>query len=153
MRELRRKDRAIADLDAINILTAGDFGVLSTVDEDAQPYGVPLNYVYLDGSIYFHAAYAGHKIDNIAGNPQVSFCVVGKNEVIAEQFTTRYESVICYGKAGIVENEEKINALVGLLEKYTPDHLEAGKKSIMETLSRVAIIKITIEHFSGKAHR
>jgi nitroimidazol reductase NimA-like FMN-containing flavoprotein (pyridoxamine 5'-phosphate oxidase superfamily) len=66
VKELRRKDRAMAKEDTISILTTGKYGVLSTVDEIGQPYGVPLNYVFMDECIYFHAAYLGHKIDNIA---------------------------------------------------------------------------------------
>jgi uncharacterized protein len=152
MRKMRRIDRAIDNNAAEKILAAGDFGVLSTIDEAGQPYGVPLNYIYLDGNIYFHAAYQGHKIDNIISNPQVSFCVVGENEIIAEQFTTRYESVICFGKAILVENEEKMKALVGLLERFTPNHLEKGKKSIDKSIDSVAIVKISIEYLTGKAH-
>ena len=33
--------------------------------EDGYAYGVPLNYVYVDNSIYFHCAKEGHKLDNI----------------------------------------------------------------------------------------
>jgi len=153
MREMRRKNLKIDDQKAKSILTNGEYGVLSTVDEHGQPYGVPLNYAYLDGCIYFHAAQAGYKIDNIAFNDRVSFCVVGKTQVIPEQFTTKYESVICFGKASLIEEEEKLNALIWLLEKYTPDHLGNGRKSIAQSLNSVAVIKINIEHLSVKAQR
>ena len=68
MREMRRKDKEIGMDDAINFLTEHEYGVLSTVGTDGQPYGVPLNYVYKDNCIYFHCALTGHKIENIV-NP------------------------------------------------------------------------------------
>jgi uncharacterized protein len=65
MRELRRKDRAITNDEAIAILRKTEYGVLSTITPDGKPYGVPLNFCYLDNSIYFHCAIEGRKIDNI----------------------------------------------------------------------------------------
>ncbi|MDP8322708.1 MAG: pyridoxamine 5'-phosphate oxidase family protein [Candidatus Stygibacter australis] len=153
MRELRRKDRLINEQSANKILVEGEYGVLSTVDEHGQPYGVPLNYAYQDRCIYFHAAHMGHKIDNIAYNDRVSFCVVGKTKVIQSEFTTKYESVICFGKAGIVEGEEKKKGLMGLIEKYSPDYLNAGLKAIEKSLKNVAVIKLEIEYISGKASK
>jgi len=153
MREMRRKNLKIDDQKAKSILTNGEYGVLSTVDENGQPYGVPLNYAYMDGYIYFHAAQAGHKIDNIAFNDRVSFCIVGKTKVIQSEFTTKYESVICFGKAKVVEGEEKLKGLMGLIEKYSPDYLNAGKKAIEKSLKNVAVIKIEIEYISGKASK
>ena len=54
MREMRRKDKEIGTDEAINLLAGCEYGVLSTVDSDGQPYGVPLNYAYKDNCIYFH---------------------------------------------------------------------------------------------------
>lgn len=51
--------------EATAILDVAEFGVLSTIGNDGQPYGVPLNYIYKDRAIYFHCAVAGQKLDNI----------------------------------------------------------------------------------------
>ena len=154
MREMRRKELKIDEQEAISILTKGEYGILSTIDEHGQLYGFPLNYAYHDRCIYFHAAQMGHKIDNIVFNDRVSFCVVGKTKVIPEQFTSKYESVICFGKASLIEEEEdKKKGLNGLIEKYSPDYLNAGKKAIERSLKNVAVIKIEIERISGKASK
>ena len=39
---MRRKDKAIDNSDIIQLLQAGEYGVLSTVDSNQQPYGVIL---------------------------------------------------------------------------------------------------------------
>ena len=46
MKMVRRKDREIELQDALALLAAGEYGVLSTVGRDGRPYGVPLSYTY-----------------------------------------------------------------------------------------------------------
>ena len=48
---MRRKDKALPDAAAMQLLEHAEYGVLSTVDAAGQPYGVPLNYVLL-GTCY-----------------------------------------------------------------------------------------------------
>jgi nitroimidazol reductase NimA-like FMN-containing flavoprotein (pyridoxamine 5'-phosphate oxidase superfamily) len=150
MRAMRRKDKEIGTDEAINLLTKCEYGVLSTVGNDGQPYGVPLNYTYKDNCIYFHCALKGHKIDNIDDNPKVSFCTVGNTEVLPSEFSTNYVSAVAFGVASEVQGTERYDALVLLLEKFSPGFIEEGKKYI-EKLDKVTkVIKIQIQHISGK---
>ncbi len=89
-KEIRRKDRATDNEAALALLNDGEYGVLSTVDQDNQPYGTPVNYAVVDNSIFIHSATEGCKLENIRSNSNVSFCVVGKTELLPEQFSTRY---------------------------------------------------------------
>ena len=150
MRAMRRKDKEIGTDEAINLLTKCEYGVLSTVGNDGQPYGVPLNYTYKDNCIYFHCALKGHTIDNIDDNPKVSFCTVGNTEVLPSEFSTNYVSAVAFGVASEVQGTERYDALVLLLEKFSPGFIEEGKKYI-EKLDKVTkVIKIQIQHISGK---
>lgn len=153
MREIRRKDREISTRQIIDILKEGKFGVLSTVGDDGQPYGTPLNYLYQNEAIYFHCAVRGLKLDNIKNNLKVSFCVVGSTVVLPSTFGTEYESAIIFGRAAEIDGPERYNALVGLLEKYCVDYIEEGKKYIEKQDKNTKVIKITIEHISGKARK
>src|SRR5512137_1999000 len=114
MKNMRRKDREISRQEAIEILDSAEYGVLSTVDRNGQPYGIPLSYVYKDNAIYFHCAVAGQKLDNMADNAKVSFCVTGKTTVLPESFGTLYESAIAFGTAREVHDAERHQALVCL---------------------------------------
>lgn len=150
---MRRVDRRLKNEDACRILRQGEFGILSTVDSDGQPYGVPLSFVYLDEVIYFHCAVAGHKLENLAASSRVSFCVVGRTQVLPDKFTTNYESAIAFGQAAEVQGEEKDLALLALLEKYSPDFIESGTTYIAKEAVRTKVVKITIDHLTGKARR
>lgn len=152
-REIWKKDREIVRNEAIEILINGTYGILSTIGQNGYPYGVPVNYVYLNNAVYFHCAMAGHKLDNIINNAKVSFCVVGQTAILAEKFSTKYESAIIFGRAMEVFDEEKSAALHEMLDKYSPDHKEKGKDHIQNACGITKVIKICIEHISGKARR
>lgn len=153
MKTMRRTDREIPRLEAEEILASGAYGVLSTVGEDGQPYGVPVSYTYRNNCIYFHCAAVGHKIENIQANPRVSFCVVGNTRVMPAERTVKYESAIAFGVASEVQGPEKDDALLALLEKFSAEYIEEGKIVITKSGKTTTVIKIEINHISGKAQR
>ncbi len=152
-KKIRLQDRAVNAEKAIEIITKGSYGVLSTIGEDGYPYGVPLNYTYFDDCICFHCAQEGHKLENLDFNNKVSFCVVTKSDVLSNEFDTDYESAIAFGNASVIADEaEKRNILLSLLNKYSGDYLKAGNGYIKKYWDETRVVKIKIEHLSGKAH-
>ena len=150
---MRRKDRQMLDVDALHILKKCEYGMLATSDVQNLPYVVPMSYVYVDNCIYLHCATAGQKLDNIIANPKVSFCVVGDTKVIPESFGTAFESVILFGTAVIVEDmQEKLKGLRALVEKYSLEFKVQGEEYIKKDSNLTRVIKINIEHITGK-HR
>ncbi len=150
---MRRKDRAITDTEAFEILEKGEYGFLSTASVDHEPYGVPIHYCLMDRCIYFHCALEGRKISNIIANPRVSFCVVGRTEILPDKFATRYESCIVQGRASESFGEEKQSALEGILEKYSSRYIADGLKYIERQNDKTRVFQISIETVTGKARR
>jgi len=150
---MRRKDRAVSDSEAKEILQKGEYGILSTVSPDGQPYGVPLNYSYTGDAIYFHCAVEGRKLKNIQTNNKVSFCVVGKTEVLPEKFSTKYESVIVFGEASEVTGDEKQKGLTELLKKYSFGSMKEGQEYIQRDGHKTRVYKISLESITGKARK
>ena len=118
---VRRQDRLLDEAHALDLLRTGEFGVLSIVDTEYGGYGIPLNYVWNGKqSLLFHCALEGKKLINIRLNNNVSFCIVGNTQVIPQQFTTEYQSIICFGTLHEIEHkQEKIDALQLLAHKYS----------------------------------
>ena len=152
-RKMRRTDRAISDSEAKGILEKGEFGILSTVSSDGQPYGVPMSYCYTENVIYFHCALKGHKLENLKNNNSVSFCVVGKTEVLPESFATRYESAIVFGKAFELTDDEKRKGLLEIVKKYSPGFIKEGLQYIEDAFPKVKAYKIVIESVTGKSRK
>jgi len=153
MKDIRRSDRVITTQEAKDLLDNAEYGFMSTVSKDGQPYGVPLSYVHKEESIYFHCAINGHKLENIEHNAKVSFCVVGKTKVLPDKFATEYESAVIFGRASEVNGAERHAALLWLLEKYCSDFIEEGKHYIEQKDSITKVVKIEIDRISGKARR
>lgn len=149
-KEMRRKDRELTKEDIENILLQGEYGTLSMIGDNGYPYCVPLSYVYYKESIYFHCAHEGYKLQNIKENHKVAFNVVVDTEVLPGKFSTRYKSVNIFGKATKVEGDEKEAVLLNLIEKYSRDFFEAGKKYIASAKDSTTVIKVSAEHITGK---
>jgi len=139
--------------EAISLLTDAEYGVISTVAETGEPYGVPLNFCFIDHCIYFHCAVKGQKIDNINQNKSVSFCIVGKTEILPDKFCTKYESVIVSGTIEEVFGDNKQGALEGLLHKYSQDFFDEGMKYINGLREKTRVFKIIINKLTGKAQK
>lgn len=149
---MRRKDRELTKQQALEILQLGDYGVLATFNGD-YPYAVPVNYAFDGEYIYIHCAKEGHKIENLKKFSNICFTVVKSYEILPDELSTAYESVIVFGKASIIENEdEKRRALETIGKKYSDD-LQKIQNEISSSLDRVNIIKITIENISGKSRK
>jgi hypothetical protein len=150
---IRRKDRAISEQEALSILEKAEYGVLSTVSENGEPYGVPLNFCVNGKSIYIHCATEGRKLDNLSYNSSVSFCVVGETQVMSGKFGTKYESAIVFGTAAAVDDAEKQIALEGLVAKYSQNFREEGLKYIENLIGKTKVYRIDIQSVTGKARK
>jgi len=153
MKQLRRKDHAISQEEAMAILKKAEYGVVSTISENGKPYGVPLNFCIIDHCVYFHCAVEGQKIDNIKQNKFVSFCAVGDSEILPDRFDTKYESVIVTGEVEEVFDRNKQIALEGLLHKYSPKYFDKGIKYIESQREKTRVFKIAINKLTGKAQK
>jgi len=153
-KEMRRKDRALSKPDIERIMEEAEYGVMSSMDINGYPYGVPLSFVMMNEKIYFHcAANTGHKVENIRSNPKVCFTVVGYTEPLPDKFATVYESVVTFGTANEVTGETKKSALKMLIEKYSSDYKESGLQYIEIMLEKTSVFEISIDHITGKARK
>lgn len=151
IREMRRNRQILSRDESIKVLMNGTSGVLALSGDDDYPYAVPLSYVYCDLKIFFHCSHTGYKLDSIKKNDKVSFCVIDKDEVIPEEYTTYFRSVIVFGKIRIVEDEvEKRSALEKLAARYSPNQEQGRLQEIDNEFKRVCILELDIEHMTGK---
>ncbi len=154
MREMRRFKQLLPQSDCLSILEQGTSGVLAVTGDQGWPYAVPLSYVYQDGKLYFHCARSGYKLDAIRANDRVSFCVVGQDQVVPEEYTTYFRSVILFGRARILEDPTEIRRAIELLAaKYSPLLPEGRAREIDRSLPRLCMVEITVDHMTGKEAR
>lgn len=149
-RNLRKSHLTMSNEEALEVLEQGEYGVVSVIGPDGYPYGVPMSYVVMDGHIYFHGDQIGHKMECLKHSKKVCFTVIGKTQLLPEILDTDYESVVVFGTATEVDGEEKERALMGLVSKYSPGFEVKGRESMEDEFDITAVIKIEIQHITGK---
>ncbi len=150
-RPMRRAKQLLSDEETIQIFEKGTSGTLAILGDDDYPYALPMSYVYSQGKLFFHSAKTGHKIDAIQKNEKASFCVIDKDHVVPEEYTTYFRSAIAFGRIKIIEDDaQKRMAIETLAERYTPDHEADRQKEIERTYPAFCMIELEIEHMTGK---
>ncbi len=151
---MRRAAQALPLEECEDILRRRTEGVLAVSGDDGYPYAVPLNYVYAEGKLIFHCAKVGHKIDAMKSSDKVSFCVIDAADVVPEEYTTAYRSVIVFGRVRILtEPDDIVPYLHAIGAKFTKDDAEKRMAFMKPYLSSVAVVILTPEHISGKEGR
>ena len=175
-RRMRRFKQELGRKDCLEIIKRGTSGVLSLLGDGGYPYGVPIGYVFIPGdgapenadgpaegegsggcaligdSFYFHAAKVGHKIDAIRSCDKASFAIIDRDDVVSDEFTTYFKSLIAFGKIHLVEDEEeKAESIDKLARRYSPDETdESVKKAIEKEYGILQMIRFDVEHMTGK---
>lgn len=148
---MRRNRQLLPEEESIAILENGTSGVLALSGDGGYPYAVPISYVYNDGKLYFHSALNGHKIDAIRRNGLASFCVIAQDVVMPAEFTTRFRSIIAFGRIRIIDEPvEKRRTAELLAAKYDPDNLGNLDREMEKGFDRMCMIELEIEHLTGK---
>lgn len=151
-REMRRKRQELTKKQCEEILCKGSHGVLALSGDEGYPYALPISYVYDGKKIYFHSAASGHKIDAVKSCPKASFCVVARDDIVPEEYTTYFKSVIVFGNVEIVQDEnEKMDAINKLALKYAPNDSEANRQAaIRRDWAPLCMLAMRPRHISGK---
>ncbi len=78
--------------------------------------------------------------------------MIDQDDVISEEFTTYFKSVIAFGTARIIEDDtEKRSAIEKLTARYSSDQPEEKRsETITKNFPVFNIIELTIEHMTGK---
>ena len=150
-RKIRRFKQLLPEETAVEILNRNTSGTLALLGDDDYPYAVPISYVYADGKLYFHSATSGHKIDAIRKCEKASFCVIDQDQVVPDEYTTYFRSVIVFGKMRIVEDPDEMRRMATVLAmKYSADYAEGIPKEIEDSIKHMAMIEMSIEHMTAK---
>ena len=148
---MRRNRQQLSREECERILGLCTSGVLALTGDGGYPYAVPLSYVYADGAIIFHSAVQGHKVDAIRRDNRCSFCVIEQDDIKPAEFTTHFRSVIAFGRIHILEDtDEKVQALCLLGRRYSPNDELGLQHEIDKSLDHVLLLRLDIEHLSGK---
>jgi nitroimidazol reductase NimA-like FMN-containing flavoprotein (pyridoxamine 5'-phosphate oxidase superfamily) len=132
------------------LLTEMTLGCLGLVHE-GRPYVIPINYAYIDGRVLFHCALEGQKLDAIRSDPSVCFTVARQRGTVkrhsADVCHPDSESVVCYGRARIVEDlAERTEVLNEFNRSFRPDAESISAADV----AKCGAVEITVTEMTGR---
>lgn len=149
-RSMRRFKQQISEQECVDVLTHSPRGVLAVHGEDGYPYAFPMNYIYLDGKIYFHCAKAGHKLDALSSDDKVSFCVMDEGFRKSGEWELNIKSIVIFGCVKKIDAAQETVEIVRQIRlKYFPT-AEGIEEEIRKTGEQVQILELLIDHMTGK---
>jgi hypothetical protein len=151
---MRRANREIFDQSAIQALMEEALVCRIGLCDDGAPYVVPMNFGLGENCLFLHCATEGRKLEILRQNDRVCFEMDFLREI--KQGTkscgwgARYESVIGFGRAILVDNPtEKRFALDRIMDHYGA---QGPHDYPDDVLAKTTIIRIEIENLRGKRH-
>lgn len=156
---MSQKNTSLSRAEAEKILSEEETGVLC-LSRDGAPYAVPVSYAYAEGRIILHSKPAGMKLEILRRNPKVCFLVSRHPDRArphhhpeAGACSFRFESVLCFGAARMVEDpEEKLGELRRFKDYfYRRLGLDPEKDPVSEAAARsTACIVVQIDKITGR---
>ncbi len=144
------KDDAMIDA----VLSRQEYGTLALCADD-KPYSVPLNFVTMDGAIYFHGGASGRKIKILKKSTYAAFSVVEAQAMIPSYFSSTeglacpatqfFKSIMIEGEIVFVEAyEEKVKALEALMQKLQPEgrYRPLEQKAYLKAIHATTVYKL-----------
>lgn len=148
-RTMRRFRQQLSDEQCESLLTTVKRGVLSVHGEDGYPYGIPIDFVYDNGKIYFHGARQGHKINALKKDSRVCFTLYDEGVLEEGKLGLNVNSVVIFGRIRIIEDREE-NIRIARLIGYRYDPKDFVDEDLKRTGSVVQCLELTIDHMTGK---
>ncbi|QRN85521.1 pyridoxamine 5'-phosphate oxidase family protein [Clostridia bacterium] len=169
---MRRKDREMGREFGLAVIDKAEFVVMSMVDHEGNPYGVPLSVVRVDNMVYLHGARSGKKMDCLKNQSSVHLTFVGEvkrekpisdtklaeareegklRSLVSKMFTTEFESAMVWGTAEFVEDDaEKRKALEALSIKYSQASMPFFDMAMEESLTVTQVIRVEVKNLTAK---
>ena len=147
------------------ILNRTEWGVLSTVSQDGEPYAIPISFAWDEeqGELIIHTSRDGAKINNFHRDPRICFAIVGSSHLIADKFAAGYESLVIFGRIEeICDPTDSLRAATIFCRKFAPQivkgmNVEEADRQINELAIMLdsakefmAMYRIIPEHISSK---
>ena len=133
--------------------------ILSLIDEEGNPYAIPMNFAYHEGVVYLHSGSEGTKMEAVRHNPNVclTFCegheLVYIHQQVACSYSMKSRSVVCRGKVHFIEElEEKRRILQIFMRHYTDNECGFSAPAVRNVVIwAIPVTQMTCKSFGLRA--
>ena len=148
---MRRSEKEITDRKAIEDIILRSKVCKLAMCEENRPYIVPLCFGFKNNTLYFHSAPKGKKIEILKKNPDVCFEFEIFTQIIksakACKWGMRYKSVIGFGKAGFITDDDLKRQAFDIIMNQYADGSFIYDDALLKS---VVVINVGIQSMTGK---
>lgn len=153
----RHDDREVFDREQINALLDSEYVAhVGFIDNDVnEPFVIPMAYARDNDRILLHGSTGSRLMMKIAAGAQLCITVTKLNAIVvaksAFNSSMNYESVMIFGKAKLLKDEEKMAAMTAITDVLVPGMSSYARPLKPKEVAGTMIVEVPLEKYSAKA--
>jgi nitroimidazol reductase NimA-like FMN-containing flavoprotein (pyridoxamine 5'-phosphate oxidase superfamily) len=152
----RHDDREVFDRDQINALLDSEYVAhVGFVDNDVnEPFVIPMAFARDNDRILLHGSTGSRLMMKIAEGAQLCITVTKLNAIVvaksAFNSSMNYESVMIFGKAKLLEDDEKMAAMTAISDVLVPGMSSYARALKPKEVAGTMIVEVPLDKYSAK---
>ncbi|CAN2219627.1 COG3467 Predicted flavin-nucleotide-binding protein [Candidatus Nanopelagicaceae bacterium] len=152
----RLSDREFSDRDAINEFLDSEFlAHVGFIERDSQePFVIPMGYARDGDRILLHGSTGSRMMMQIAAGAQICVTITRVDALIAARSTfnssINYQSVMIFGTATVLQDEEKMAALEVISNGLIPGSWDYTRPITSKETAATMIVALPLDKYSAK---
>ena len=152
----RLSDREFSDRDAINEFLDNEFlAHVGFIESSSQePFVIPMGYARDGDRILLHGSTGSRMMMQIAAGAQICVTITRVDALIAARSTfnssINYQSVMIFGKATVLKDEEKMKALEVISNGLIPGSWDYTRPITNKETAATMIVALPLDKYSAK---
>jgi nitroimidazol reductase NimA-like FMN-containing flavoprotein (pyridoxamine 5'-phosphate oxidase superfamily) len=152
----RHDDREVFDRDQINALLDSEYVAhVGFVDNDVnEPFVIPMAFARDNDRILLHGSTGSRLMMKIAEGAQLCITVTKLNAIVvaksAFNSSMNYESVMIFGKAKLLEDDEKMAAMNAISDVLVPGMSSYARALKPKEVAGTMIVEVPLDKYSAK---
>ena len=153
----RHDDREVFDREQINALLDSEYVAhVGFVDNDVnEPFVIPMAFARDNDRILLHGSTGSRLMMKIAEGAQLCITVTKLNAIVvaksAFNSSMNYESVMIFGKAKLLEDDEKMAAMTAISDVLVPGMSSYARALKPKEVAGTMIVEVPLEKYSAKS--
>ncbi len=153
----RHDDREVFDRDQVNALLDSEYVAhVGFVDNDVnEPFVIPMAFARDNDRILLHGSTGSRLMMKIAEGAQLCITVTKLNAIVvaksAFNSSMNYESVMIFGKAKLLKDDEKMAAMTAITEVLVPGMSSYARELKPKEVAGTMIVEVPLTKYSAKS--
>ena len=153
----RHDDREVFDREQVNALLDSEYVAhVGFVDNDVnEPFVIPMAFARDNDRILLHGSTGSRLMMKIAEGAQLCITVTKLNAIVvaksAFNSSMNYESVMIFGKAKLLKDDEKMAAMTAITEVLVPGMSTYARELKPKEVAGTMIVEVPLTKYSVKS--